>query len=160
MHSRTEIPILCRSSSSKPNTSASRRTVCSAWSTLSRFDSSTCSRVCPRAPSGSAINSYGWPDFRAGKANRYSRIVLREKSSARKLLRKKSEVRRQKTECRHTLPALCIALMLASVPLHGQQKQLNLDSFETVWTTIRDQHWEKNPGGLDWQAIRSEERRV
>ena len=46
--------------------------------------------------------------------------------------------------------------MLTSVPLHGQQKQLNLDSFETVWTTIRDQHWEKNPGGLDWQAVHDE----
>jgi carboxyl-terminal processing protease len=64
--------------------------------------------------------------------------VLREKSSARQLL----------------------ALILAGVPLHGQltgaQKQLNLDSFETVWTTIRDKHWEKNPGGLDWQAVHDE----
>ena len=84
--------------------------------------------------------------------------MLREKSS--KLPSEKTEDRRQKTECRPTLPALCIALVLASFPLHGQlntaQKQLNLDSFEAVWTTIRDQHWEKNPGGLDWQAVHDE----
>jgi hypothetical protein len=38
------------------------------------------------------------------------------------------------------------------------QKQANLASFETVWTTIRDKHWETNPGGLDWQAIHAEYR--
>ncbi len=40
--------------------------------------------------------------------------------------------------------------------LTAQQKQLNIDSFEKVWTTIRDKHWEKKPGGLDWQAIHEE----
>lgn len=39
-----------------------------------------------------------------------------------------------------------------------QERQLNLDTFEKVWTTIRDKHWEKNPGGLDWQAIHEEYR--
>ncbi len=52
--------------------------------------------------------------------------------------------------------------MLANGMLWGQlspeEKQLNLDSFEKVWTTIRDQHWDKNPGGLDWQAIHEEYR--
>jgi carboxyl-terminal processing protease len=51
-------------------------------------------------------------------------------------------------------------LLLWGIPLAAQltpkEKQLNLDSFEVVWTTIRDKHWEKNPGGLDWQAIHSE----
>ncbi len=37
-------------------------------------------------------------------------------------------------------------------------RQLNIDTFEKVWTTIRDKHWEKNPGGLDWQAIHEEYR--
>ena len=44
-------------------------------------------------------------------------------------------------------------------PLWAQfpdSRQLNIDSFEKVWTTIRDKHWEKNPGGLDWQAIHEE----
>ncbi|HWZ29843.1 MAG TPA: S41 family peptidase [Bryobacteraceae bacterium] len=40
--------------------------------------------------------------------------------------------------------------------LTPQQRQLNLDSFEKVWTAVRDHHWEKNPGGLDWQAIHTE----
>jgi carboxyl-terminal processing protease len=39
---------------------------------------------------------------------------------------------------------------------NAEQKQANLASFETVWTTIRDKHWETNPGGLDWPAIHAE----
>ena len=74
--------------------------------------------------------------------------MLREKSSARLPRR------------RPALPALFVAVFLAGVPLYGQltaaQKQLNLDSFETVWATIRDKHWDKNPGGLDWQAVHEE----
>src|ERR1700683_2927776 len=53
-----------------------------------------------------------------------------------------------------------LAELLISVSAYAQltpaQKQLNLDSFEKVWTTIRDKHWQKNPGGLDWQAIHAE----
>jgi len=55
---------------------------------------------------------------------------------------------------------VCVAVLLAGIPLYAQltaaQKQLNLASFETVWTTIRDKHWDKNPGGLDWQAVHEE----
>ncbi len=40
--------------------------------------------------------------------------------------------------------------------LSAEQKQLNVDSFEKVWTTIRDKHWEKNPSGLDWKAVHDE----
>ncbi len=49
-------------------------------------------------------------------------------------------------------------LFLLALSLYGQpaDRQLNLDSFEKVWTTIRDKHWDKNPGGLDWQAIHAE----
>lgn len=51
-------------------------------------------------------------------------------------------------------------LALFALPLCAQPapnpRQLNIDSFEKVWTTIRDKHWEKNPGGLDWQAIHEE----
>ncbi len=61
------------------------------------------------------------------------------------------------------LPApILLSLILVSSPLCAQvtaeQKQANLASFETVWTTIRDKHWETNPGGLDWQAIHAEYR--
>jgi carboxyl-terminal processing protease len=55
-----------------------------------------------------------------------------------------------------------LALFVLSSPIFAQltaeQKQANLDSFETVWTTIRDKHWETSPGGLDWQAIHGEYR--
>jgi carboxyl-terminal processing protease len=54
------------------------------------------------------------------------------------------------------------ALILFSVALQAQltpeQKRLNTESFEKVWTTVRDKHWEKNPAGLDWQAIHDEYR--
>lgn len=46
----------------------------------------------------------------------------------------------------------------ASPPLSPQARQIDIDTFEKVWTTIRDKHWEKNPGGLDWQAIHEEYR--
>ncbi len=53
-----------------------------------------------------------------------------------------------------------LLLALAMLPLYGQtpERKLDLDSFEKVWTTIRDKHWEKNPAGLDWQKIRDEDR--
>jgi carboxyl-terminal processing protease len=51
--------------------------------------------------------------------------------------------------------ALAVSLTLCAQP-DAAQRQLALDSFEKVWTTIRDTHWEKNPAGLDWQAIHDE----
>ncbi len=49
-------------------------------------------------------------------------------------------------------------LTLPPAPAASSSRQLNIDTFEKVWTTIRDKHWEKNPGGLDWQAIHEEYR--
>jgi carboxyl-terminal processing protease len=49
--------------------------------------------------------------------------------------------------------------LFAALALFGQARtQLDLDSFEKVWTTIRDKHWQVKPGGLDWQAIHDEYR--
>jgi len=62
---------------------------------------------------------------------------------------------------------ILFALLLAGIALHwpsrinaqaGTQKKLQIDSFEFVWTTIRDKHWETRPGGLDWDAIHEEYR--
>jgi len=51
----------------------------------------------------------------------------------------------------------CLILLAAAASAYGQdQHQLDLDSFEKVWTTVRDKHWQTKPGGLDWQAIHSE----
>jgi carboxyl-terminal processing protease len=53
-----------------------------------------------------------------------------------------------------------VALFLIGRPLGAaltpEQRQLNLQSFEYVWTAIRDKHWQTKPGGLDWQAIHDE----
>jgi carboxyl-terminal processing protease len=35
-------------------------------------------------------------------------------------------------------------------------RRLDLQSFDYVWTTIRDRHWDPAMGGLDWQAARDE----
>jgi carboxyl-terminal processing protease len=40
--------------------------------------------------------------------------------------------------------------------LTPEQRQLNIDSFEYVWKTVRDKHWQTPPGGLDWQAVHDE----
>ncbi len=53
-----------------------------------------------------------------------------------------------------------LLFVLVGLPLLGQstpaEHQLDLDSFEKVWTTIRDKHWETSPGGLDWPKIHDE----
>jgi carboxyl-terminal processing protease len=56
------------------------------------------------------------------------------------------------------LLAVCLVLRVGG--LAGRQapdqRQLNIESFEKVWTTIRDKHWDPKLGGLDWQAIHDE----
>ncbi|HLH41960.1 MAG TPA: S41 family peptidase [Bryobacteraceae bacterium] len=51
--------------------------------------------------------------------------------------------------------AFAVSLALQGQPVSAE-RQLALDTFEKVWTIIRDTHWEKNPAGLDWQAIHDE----
>jgi carboxyl-terminal processing protease len=36
------------------------------------------------------------------------------------------------------------------------ERRLNLESFEQVWTTIRDKHYDPTLGGLDWQGVHDE----
>jgi carboxyl-terminal processing protease len=55
--------------------------------------------------------------------------------------------------------AIVAAFLIASpvgAALTPEQRQLNIRSFEYVWTAIRDKHWQTKPGGLDWQAIHDE----
>lgn len=40
--------------------------------------------------------------------------------------------------------------------LSPEQRRQNLDSFDYVWTTIRDKYWDPEFGGLDWPAVRDE----
>jgi len=49
-----------------------------------------------------------------------------------------------------------VVFFALAVQAQPDEKQLNIDSFEKVWKTIRDKHWETNPGGLDWNAIHAE----
>ncbi|MBZ5676101.1 MAG: hypothetical protein LAP61_17810 [Acidobacteriia bacterium] len=51
-----------------------------------------------------------------------------------------------------------IPLILVSSAFAQAASRLDLDSFEQVWTTVRDKHWQTKPGGLDWQAIHDEYR--
>jgi carboxyl-terminal processing protease len=60
-----------------------------------------------------------------------------------------------------TLVTGCATLRLghqahAAPRLTPEQRQLNVDSFEHIWRTIRDKHWDPTLGGLDWPAIREE----
>lgn len=40
--------------------------------------------------------------------------------------------------------------------LRLEQILIELESFDTIWTTIRDRHWDPTLGGIDWVAIRDE----
>ncbi len=44
----------------------------------------------------------------------------------------------------------------AAPPLTVEQQALNLESYDLIWETIRDKHYDENLGGLDWQAIGDE----
>lgn len=52
--------------------------------------------------------------------------------------------------------AVAFAAAAFAFELTPKQRQLNIDSFEYVWTTVRDKHWQAKPGGLDWQAVHDE----
>lgn len=62
------------------------------------------------------------------------------------------------------LTALMLTLLLAgalpaqdsTATLTAEQTQLNLESFDHVWSTIHDRHFDTTFGGLDWQAVRDE----
>ena len=42
------------------------------------------------------------------------------------------------------------------VTLTDEQRALNVESFDYVWTTIRDKHYDADLLGLDWEAVRDE----
>src|SRR5713101_2749324 len=44
----------------------------------------------------------------------------------------------------------------STATLTPQQRQKNLESFDYVWRTIRDKHYDPKLGGLDWQAVHDE----
>lgn len=54
------------------------------------------------------------------------------------------------------LALLPLAVTLFGATLTPEQKQSNLDSFEYVWTTIRDKHWDKTLDGPEWKTAHDE----
>ncbi|MBC8108247.1 MAG: hypothetical protein H7Z14_16795 [Anaerolineae bacterium] len=44
----------------------------------------------------------------------------------------------------------------AEPALTSEQRQLELESFDKVWTTIRDRHFDPKYNGVDWDAARAE----
>ncbi len=44
----------------------------------------------------------------------------------------------------------------APEPLPEAQRALNMESFRVAWETIRDQHWDPDLGGFDWDAVYEE----
>jgi carboxyl-terminal processing protease len=55
-----------------------------------------------------------------------------------------------------TIVLLCAGAAMAQEEPTARERQLNIDSFEQVWKTVRDTHWEARPGGLDWNAVHQE----
>jgi carboxyl-terminal processing protease len=51
---------------------------------------------------------------------------------------------------------VCIAAAADRYALTPGERQLNVNSFEYVWKTVRDKHWDPKLGGLNWQAIHDE----
>ena len=54
---------------------------------------------------------------------------------------------------------ICILIFLpfsVRAQLTPEEAQLNLDSFEFVWKTVNDHHFDPTFGGLDWRAVRDE----
>ena len=60
----------------------------------------------------------------------------------------------------HVLAALFFLLpsLVPAQTATEKIKQQRIESFEMVWATVRDKHWDPRPGGLDWQAIHDEYR--
>jgi carboxyl-terminal processing protease len=56
---------------------------------------------------------------------------------------------------RRTLLVL-VAAACAAQTTATTERQLNLDSFEKVWKTVRDRHWDPKMNGVDWRAVHDE----
>jgi carboxyl-terminal processing protease len=63
------------------------------------------------------------------------------------------------------LPGFLGLLLIVGVSIRGaepaktlgpKQRQRNLESFDMVWQTIRDKHWDPKLGGVNWQGVRDE----
>lgn len=62
------------------------------------------------------------------------------------------------TGCRSSAsrPAVVATVDVADAPLTPEESQKNLASFDHVWTTIKDKHFDPKLNGADWPAAREE----
>ncbi|MBL8764450.1 MAG: hypothetical protein JNM07_09300 [Phycisphaerae bacterium] len=44
----------------------------------------------------------------------------------------------------------------AATPLTSEAVARNIESFDVVWQTVRDKHWDPTLGGVDWEKARAE----
>ena len=53
---------------------------------------------------------------------------------------------------------LAVAALLgpAAPETPAQDDALRMATFEKVWTTVRDRHWDPELGGIDWKAVHDE----
>lgn len=43
-----------------------------------------------------------------------------------------------------------------SAPMSDSERALAVESFDVMWTTVRDRHYDPNLGGVDWEAVKAE----
>ena len=48
------------------------------------------------------------------------------------------------------------AISAAAQGVTPAEHAADLESFEKVWKTVRDKHWDPKPNGIDWQAVHDE----
>jgi carboxyl-terminal processing protease len=49
-----------------------------------------------------------------------------------------------------------VAVCAAAQTLTPTERQANRDSFEHIWQTVRDKHWDPKLNGVNWQAVHDE----
>lgn len=54
------------------------------------------------------------------------------------------------------LAVLLVSVACAAQTLSTSERQLNIQSFEKIWQTVRDKHWDPKINGVDWQAVHDE----
>ncbi len=54
------------------------------------------------------------------------------------------------------LVSVCSSIVKADQPSTPSIADRNLEAFDMVWSRVRDTHWDKTLGGLDWEACKAE----
>src|SRR6476646_6411189 len=54
------------------------------------------------------------------------------------------------------LTVICAGAAADRYSLTPAERQFNVNSFELVWKTVRDKHWDPQLGGVNWQAVHDE----